>query len=218
MEPSTSRAGATEVTGSEFVEGTQPAVLTLDDAHAEMIAQYAASLPQREEAERRTTNWGKYPSTSWARARKRNKKAKRKRPGKIREPPALSILPLSPVRAIQGPINIRCSLQSGGGIIEQNPNIHRQESIEVALEPVDQGTLETTGNHAAVEVIGTGYARAPTDWTNLPDHLPEGLIQLWDPPVNLVVRRLYSVAMRILPEQPAGEVLTNKSPEEVVEK
>ena len=171
MEPSTSRAGATGVTGSEFVEGTSPAVLNLDDAHAEMIAQYAASLPQREEAERRTTNWGKYPSTSWARARKRNKKAKRKRPGKIREPPALPIPPLSPVRAIQGPINIRCSLQSGGGIVEQNPNIHRQESNEVALGPVDQRTLETTGNHAAVEVIDTGCARVPTDWTNLPDHL-----------------------------------------------
>ena len=215
MEPSTNRAGATKVTGSEFVEETPPAVLTLDDAHAEMIAQYAASLPQREEAERRTTNWGKYPSTSWARARKRNKKAKRtseahreKRPRKIREAPALSIPPLNPVRAIQGPINIRCSLQSGGGIIEQNPNIHRQESIEVAIEPGDQGTPETTGNHAAVEVIGTGYARAPTDWTNLPDHLPEGLIQLRDPPVNLVVRRLHSVAMRVLPEQPVGEALT----------
>ena len=52
MEPSTSRAEATGVTRNELRAGPPPAVLILDDAHAEMIAQYAASLPKREGTER----------------------------------------------------------------------------------------------------------------------------------------------------------------------
>ena len=127
----------------------------------------------------------------------------------MREPLALSIPPLSPVRAIQGPINIQCSLQSGGGIIEQHPDTHRQESIEAELGPVDQRTPETTGNDAVVEVISTGCARVTTDWTSIPDHLPEGLVQLRDPPVNLHVRQLFPlVAVRILPESTVGEAIT----------
>ena len=74
------------------------------------------------------------------------------------------------------------------------------------LWPIDREAAGTTGNHAIAEVISTRFARVPVGRTTLHNNLPEGLIQLRDPPLALHVRRaLPLVSVRIQPGRTGGE-------------
>ena len=212
MEPVTGHAGVTGTSRDEPEEGSPPTVLVLSDEQAAMIVEYAASLPKIEGPEKKPAEYGEYPSSRWARSKRKRpgKKAKRqtkphreRRPRKIMEPPAMYVPPLSPMRTVMEPGKVRRSLQSGGGIIEEKENISARGSVEVALRPVAREAAGTTGDHAVAEVINTGFARGPGCWASLHDKLPEGLVQLQDPPLVLYVRRaLPLVSVRIQPAEP----------------
>ena len=109
MEPLASQVGVTGTSRDEPEGGSPPTVLVLSDEQAVMIAEYATGLPKIEDAERKPTEYGEYPSSSWARSKgkmpgkkaKRQTKPHRKRLSrKMIKPPAMSVPPLSPMRTV----------------------------------------------------------------------------------------------------------------------